>query len=418
MGSRLSSVVPYAVLAAACVAMGLMQGPKRLSDDTKRAARAEVVEVDDSALQTHGLVEFGTEHLKVRLSDGKTYKAENELRAQMELDKKFRVGDVALVILPDELTDDAILIARDHWRLGWGLAFFAAFSVLLCAFGGWTGAKALFSFLFSCFAVWKLLVPLSLAGLARWMRRLRTFAAEAILRPLFSVRSARKMLADPRERFYTNSEYVANVMRAFYGTFNNRLFYPPTIFEPTPGDEGRQPNKVVYLGRLTPLKGIRELILVVEKARRISGADLVFELAGCLPASAYAEEIKEMFRSRPWVRHVGEKYGSDKRAFLASGTYALHACREEAFGISVTEYLKAGVLPIVPDEGGSPEIAAAEELVFRDYDTAAAKLAALVQDPALHERLVSHCRSRAGMFAREAYLARQHELFEGILAGS
>lgn len=256
------------------------------------------------------------------------------------------------------------------------------------------------------------------AGLARWMRRLRTFAAEAILRPLFSVRSARKMLADPRERFYTNSEYVANVMRGFYGTFNNRLFYPPTIFEPTPGDEGRQPNKVVYLGRLTPLKGIRELILVVEKARRISGADLVFELAGCLPASAYAEEIKEMFRSRPWVRHVGEKYGSDKRAFLASGTYALHACREEAFGISVTEYLKAGVLPIVPDEGGSPEIAAAEELVFRDYDTAAAKLAALVQDPALHERLVSHCRSRAGMFAREAYLARQHELFEGILAGS
>lgn len=178
MGSRLSSVVPYAVLAAACVAMGLMQGPKRLSDDTKRAARAEVVEVDDSALQTHGLVEFGTEHLKVRLSDGKTYKAENELRAQMELDKKFRVGDVALVILPDELTDDAILIARDHWRLGWGLAFFAAFSVLLCAFGGWTGAKALFSFLFSCFAVWKLLVPLSLAG---WHASSVAFATVAAL---------------------------------------------------------------------------------------------------------------------------------------------------------------------------------------------------------------------------------------------
>ena len=48
----------------------------------------------------------------------------------MELDKKFSVGDTALVVLPPAAKDDDILVARDHWRMGWGFAFFAAFCVL------------------------------------------------------------------------------------------------------------------------------------------------------------------------------------------------------------------------------------------------------------------------------------------------
>ena len=52
------------------------------------------------------------------------------------------------------------------------------FCALLCAFGGWTGAQALFSFLFSCLVVWKLLVPLTLAGWpASWM----AFVAVSVL---------------------------------------------------------------------------------------------------------------------------------------------------------------------------------------------------------------------------------------------
>ena len=123
------------------------------------------METDDSALQLHGLVEFGTQHLKVELPGGRIVPAENELRAQMELDKKFAPGDTALVVIPPEgVAEGVALVARDHWRTGWAWAFFLAFCALLCAFGGWTGAKALFSFVFSCLAVWKLLIPLVLAG--------------------------------------------------------------------------------------------------------------------------------------------------------------------------------------------------------------------------------------------------------------
>lgn len=152
-------VVPIAVLAVACAGLWFLPGPRKLADEGGMTSRAKVVEVDDSGLQLHGLVEFGTQRMKVRLPDGSVHMAHNEIRAQLELDKKFRVGDTALVVLGKDP-----LIARDHWRIGWMSVLFGSFALLLLAFGGWTGAKALFSFVFSCLAVWKLLIPLCLSG--------------------------------------------------------------------------------------------------------------------------------------------------------------------------------------------------------------------------------------------------------------
>lgn len=174
----MKKAVPVVVLALCCAALLLVPGARRLADDGARTVRAEVVETDDSGLQLHGLVEFGTQRLKVRLPDGRVFQAANELRAQMELDKKFSVGDTALVVLPPNAADGDILVARDHWRMGWGFAFFAGFCILLCVFGGWTGLKALFSFVFSCLVVWKLLIPLVLAG---WHASTVVFVTVAVL---------------------------------------------------------------------------------------------------------------------------------------------------------------------------------------------------------------------------------------------
>ena len=162
----------------ACAALWFAPGPKTLANDGHYTATAKVVEVDDSALALHGFLEYGTQRLKVDLGERGVFAAENEIRAQMDLDKKFKVGDTALVVVPADLNPDTILVARDHWRLGWGAALFAGFCVLLVIFGGWTGAKALFSFVFSCFAVWKLLIPLCLSG---WHASTVAFITVAVL---------------------------------------------------------------------------------------------------------------------------------------------------------------------------------------------------------------------------------------------
>jgi len=172
---RFASIAVFAALSAA---LYFVPGPRPLAHDGAVTARAAVLETDDTGLVRHGLLEFGTQRLKVKLADGRVFAAENELRAQMELDKKFVPGDTALVVVPADAAPDAVLTARDHWRLGVFAVFAVLFSALLCAFGGWTGAKALFSFVFSCFAVWKILVPLALGG---WNASFVSFVTVAVL---------------------------------------------------------------------------------------------------------------------------------------------------------------------------------------------------------------------------------------------
>ena len=170
---RLREAISILLLALCCVALWFVPPPRALASPEGEATRARVVSVDDSMLETHGFLRFGTQRLDVELlagpRKGQTFHAANELRAQMELDKLFRPGDTALVIVkPGDEPSETTLVARDHWRLGWAGALFAAFCVLLCAFGGWTGAKALFSFVFGCFVVWKGVIP-TRKGLAAFL---------------------------------------------------------------------------------------------------------------------------------------------------------------------------------------------------------------------------------------------------------
>ena len=89
--------------------------------------------------------------------------------------------------------------------------------------------------------------------------------------------------------------------------------------------------------------------------------------------------------------------------------------REEAFGISITEYLKAGLIPIVPDEGGACEVIDNRELVFHTSEEAADILVKLLNDAEFRERQRRRCEERAGVFSKAAYLERQHKLLKDIV---
>ena len=180
---RIRETIAIALLGLCCLALWLVPPPRALASPEGVATRAEVVSVDNSLLEEHDVLKFGTQRLEVRLLSGprrgQTFRAANELRAQMELDKLFAPGDSAIVIVkPGDEPSTATLVARDHWRLGWAAALFALFCLLLCAFGGWTGLKALLSFVFGCMVVWKGLIPLVLRG---WPASWTAFAATCLL---------------------------------------------------------------------------------------------------------------------------------------------------------------------------------------------------------------------------------------------
>ena len=254
-----------------------------------------------------------------------------------------------------------------------------------------------------------------LRGTARFRRKLRTFFAETLLRPLLGMRSTRKILADPRERIYPNSRYVEQLMRSFYGEFNSCVFYPPTVFEFPEAAPERDELKIVVLGHIFPEKRILDIIQMTDRARKLSGKDLKLELAGPLVVSSYVMQINAIAARKDWLSVVGPRYGEEKAAFLLSGSFAIHAERDEAFGIAVTEYLKAGVIPVVPDEGGPCEIVDDPELTWHTLEEGAQILARLVSDASFREEKRRHCAGRARRFTRQAYLESQHELLTKIL---
>ncbi len=138
------------------------------SPQTGEKVKAEIVETDNSSIMKMGLVMQGEQILKVRILQGKhtgkIFRAANYLRAQMELDKVFEVGDTAIVAIPEEADENTTINAQDHYRIGWTLTLFSLFAILLVFFGGMVGTKALVSFIFTCAIIWKLVVPLCLLG--------------------------------------------------------------------------------------------------------------------------------------------------------------------------------------------------------------------------------------------------------------
>lgn len=139
----------------------------RLAGDSIRC-RGEVTGVDDSQVKTYGVVQAGIQGLSLRLLDGpyagQVVEAHNEMLGKMELDKRFVEGDTALVVLSLEGGKISHAVAQDHYRLGVEAILFGLFALLLAVFAGWTGIRALLSFVFSAYVIWKLLVPAFLRG--------------------------------------------------------------------------------------------------------------------------------------------------------------------------------------------------------------------------------------------------------------
>ena len=245
-------------------------------------------------------------------------------------------------------------------------------------------------------------------------RRLHDFADQC-LRRVLGMRTRREIIFDSKEHIYPNSNFMEGLLLAYYGRFNGSVYYPPTVFDFEHSVKERNPLRIVYIGRLEAQKRLADIIEIVERARELSGNDLTLSFAGRPYSEAYRDKLDKMKADKPWIDFPGELHGEEKALFLQSGTYAIHAMREEAFGISVTEYLKAGLIPIVPDEGGACEVVDNRNLCFHTNEEAANILVKLLNDPEFREQQRSLCKERAMFFSKASYLERQHKLLKSIV---
>lgn len=129
---------------------------------------AEVLEADNSSIIDTGLVRSGEQRCRIRLLNGTCKGQEvngiNMLRGSLEQDKIFEAGEKALVVVSHNNGLINYVTMIDHYRLPWEIVMAAGFILLLVVFAGKTGIRAIFSFVLTILALWKLLVPAYLAG--------------------------------------------------------------------------------------------------------------------------------------------------------------------------------------------------------------------------------------------------------------
>jgi uncharacterized membrane protein len=132
-------------------------------------AKALVIEVDNSAVRSPGgVIMIGAQSCKVRILNGqfkgKEFEATNHLIGKLEFDKIFAKSDKALVVIDNINSDAKHVNMVDHYRIHLELILFVAFVLLLIIFAGFTGAKAILSFVFTVLTIWKILIPALLKG--------------------------------------------------------------------------------------------------------------------------------------------------------------------------------------------------------------------------------------------------------------
>lgn len=139
-------------------------------NDTALRVKGRVISVDNSHIMVTGPVKYGEQLLAVEILTGRfkgqRYESSNDLIGKMEIDKFFVPGDEALVIL--NVTDDGSEVgyatAYEHYRTDKILFLAGLFFLFLIVISGWTGFKAIISFVFSGVVIVRVLLPAMLRG--------------------------------------------------------------------------------------------------------------------------------------------------------------------------------------------------------------------------------------------------------------
>ena len=129
---------------------------------------ALVLSTDESMVIDTGLIRSGEQRCQLEILGGpfrgRRAEGRNMLNGSLEQDKLFSPGDQALVRINYQNGEILNVSMIDHYRAPWELLLAGLFVLLLVAFAGRTGLRAVLSFALAVLMIWKVLVPQYLRG--------------------------------------------------------------------------------------------------------------------------------------------------------------------------------------------------------------------------------------------------------------
>lgn len=157
------------ILVISCIILFQLQtGFEERQPPNSRVDKGKVMTVDNGDMTQNLMVKTGSQTLTVKLLGGSfkgmTLKAVNLLYGKMELDEIYEPGQNILVEYSLKNGKIKGVQPRGSYRLGLELLLVIMFAILLVVVAGWTGLKALLSFVFSALMLWKVMIPAFLKG--------------------------------------------------------------------------------------------------------------------------------------------------------------------------------------------------------------------------------------------------------------
>lgn len=184
-----------------------------------------------------------------------------------------------------------------------------------------------------------------------------------------------------------------------------RVVHPPAagVFDDVPWEA--RADGFLCVGRLSPEKRIEDVVEIVGRLRaRFPAAHL--HIVGGDDHPRYAASIRALAAAAgPWVTLEGTLPFEQLTTLLAQHRYLIHAMREEHFGMSIAQAVRAGCIPFVPAGGGQVEIAGEEPaLRYESVDDAVAKIGSVMAAPDQQRAIRARLASRAPLFAPERFV--------------
>jgi uncharacterized membrane protein len=160
------------VILMVIVCVGLIMLPTGFEDrlpSNSLHCKARVISVDNTRLRSNLIIKSGSQNVDVEILDGpfagKTVSVFNNVVGKLDVDEIFASGHIILVELSVK-PDGSIAagVSRGRYRLDISLLLMGLFALGLVAVAGYTGLKALLSFVFAVLIIWKVLFPFYLNG--------------------------------------------------------------------------------------------------------------------------------------------------------------------------------------------------------------------------------------------------------------
>lgn len=204
-----------------------------------------------------------------------------------------------------------------------------------------------------------------------------------------------------------NSSIVADTVEKTYG-IKATVIYPPVIINVSEVPWEQKENAFICSGRLVKAKNPHGAIRIL-KAVREKGFDLKLYLTGGgggVSEWQYKRFLEKMVQeNNTWVELCENLSYQDYTKLLEKCKYGIHL-KQEPFGISVAEMLKAGAIPFVRNEGGQVEIVGQEneEILFENDTEAIEKIVRILSDSSKQKRILESLEDQKTLFSTETFM--------------